>query len=40
MVLTPSDELQRPVVVLAGLGIPAAISSAMEAYVSSSPTAG
>ena len=33
MALTPSDEFERPIVILAGLGIPTAISSAMEAYM-------
>ncbi|WP_377848595.1 DUF982 domain-containing protein [Bosea sp. UC22_33] len=33
MALTLSDEFQRPVVILTGLGIPTAISSAMEAYM-------
>ncbi len=33
MALTPSDEFERPVVILTGLGIPTAVSSAMEAYM-------
>ncbi|CAM5208511.1 hypothetical protein BTHI11S_01255 [Bosea thiooxidans] len=33
MALMPSDEFERPVVILAGAGIPTAISSAMEAYM-------
>jgi len=33
MAFFASDEFQRPVVILTGLGIPASISSAMEAYM-------
>lgn len=33
MALMPSDEFERPVVILTGLGIPASVSSAMEAYM-------
>ncbi|KRE04330.1 hypothetical protein ASE61_25680 [Bosea sp. Root670] len=29
----PSDEFERPVVILTGLGIPTAVSTAMEAYM-------
>ena len=33
MALLPSDEFERPVVILTGLGHPTAICSAMEAYM-------
>lgn len=33
MALMTSDEFERPVVILTGLGIPTAVSSAMEAYM-------
>lgn len=33
MARLPSDEFERPVVILTGLGIPTAVSTAMEAYM-------
>ncbi len=33
MALMPSDDFERPVIILAGAGIPTAVSSAMEAYM-------
>lgn len=33
MAFMPSDEFERPVVILTGFGIPTAVSSAMEAYM-------
>lgn len=33
MARLPSDEFERPVVILTGVGIPTAVSTAMEAYM-------
>lgn len=33
MALPPNDQFERPVVILTGVGIPTAVSSAMEAYM-------
>ncbi len=33
MARLPSDEFERPVLILTGLGIPTAVSTAMEAYM-------
>lgn len=33
MAQMPSDDFERPVIILAGAGIPTAVSSAMEAYM-------